>query len=341
MRILVTGNLGYVGIPLCRELAAGGHSVSGVDVDWYRRCTLPEVAAGPVVPTLNRDLRDLCRSDLVGVECVIHLAGLSNDPLGDIDPDLTMQINAEAGIRLGRLAKSAGVRRMVALSSCSIYGAGGDQWLDEDASPAPLTAYAESKLALERGLLPLTDGLFEVVIARPGTVFGVAPKLRFDLVLNNLVAWAQATGVVRFLSDGSAWRPLLQVDDLARALAALATLSGSLVAGRAFNIGFDALNLRVRELGGTIVSALPGARVHFEPEACTDPRSYRVSCARLAQLWSPPHGPADTAAGVRDLLEVLTRNAISPEDFNGQRFQRVAHLRWLQQRGLLDAQLRG
>ncbi len=336
--ILVTGHLGYVGTVLTPQLAARDVEVMGCDIDLYRACT---VAAMPTaLPILKADFRDLEVDDLRDIDTLIHLAGLSNDPLGDLDHALTHAINHEAAARLAGLARSAGVRRFIAASSCSVYGAAGSGWLDERSATAPLTAYAHAKFGLEQALQGEADRGLEVVIMRPGTVFGFSPRLRFDLVVNNLAAWAMTTGRLHLKSTGNAWRPLLHVNDLCRAIIALAEAPADAVAGQIFNIGFNELNLTVRELAASLLAALPQARLDIADDAEPDQRSYRVDCSRLDRLipgWAPSRIPADVIDELRPLIE---RGWLSAERFEGPALSRVAHLHHRMKSGELDAELR-
>ncbi len=339
MKVLVTGHRGYVGSVLTGHLLRRGDQVHGLDADWFAACALSSL---PSVPWQPLDIRDTSVTHFLGFDAVIHLAGLSNDPLGDLNPTLTHQINGTAAVRLARLAKQAGVRRFVAVSSCSVYGAAGDHWIDEDALPAPVTPYAEAKLMMERGLAELNSRQFEVVIARPGTVFGASPMLRFDLVLNNLVAWALATDKIHFKSDGQAWRPLLHVQDLARALAYLASAPADDVAGRGFNIGFNQQNLRVIELAEHIKQVLPATQLEFGHEADSDQRSYRVDCRRLAATWPlASEHQVGLKQGIQELVDWLSQHPSSVNEFEGAKFQRLAHLIQRQQAGELDDHLYG
>ncbi len=339
MKILVTGHRGYVGSVLTPVLQRLGHEVTGLDADWYSRCKLFDQDT-EVQSWLRKDIRDAEVADFRGIEAVIHLAGLSNDPLGDLDPALTHEINAVAAIQLAKLAREAGVRRFLSTSSCSIYGAAGDQWINETARPAPVTAYAESKLSMEKGMRALARDDFELVFARPGTVFGVSPMLRFDLVMNNLVAWSLATNTIRFKSDGTAWRPLLHVEDLALALAFLVAAPSQQLGDQAFNIGFNQRNYRVRDLGPLIQSVLTEAQIEMGADGGADTRSYRVDCSRLAGHWSPAQGGVDFHAGIQQLVDCLQQNPVVVEDFEGARFQRVAHLREAMEKGRLGPDLR-
>lgn len=337
-RILVTGHLGYVGTVLAPLLAGRGRDVAGCDIDLYRDCTVAPMP--PALPVMKPDFRDLGVGDLRGIDTIVHLAGLSNDPLGDLDADLTHVINHAAAARLAARARTAGVRRFIAASSCSVYGAAGADWLDEGSPTAPLTAYARAKRAMERALMDEAERGLEVVILRPGTVFGFSPRLRFDLVVNNLAAWAMTTGRLHLKSTGNAWRPLLHVRDLCRAIVALADAPADAVAGRVFNIGFNELNLTVRELARELLVALPGATLDVADGAEPDRRSYRVDCSRLANLipgWRPSRRPADVVA---ELAPLVDSGWLTAERFEGPALARVAHLRRRLQRGELAADLR-
>ncbi len=338
-KVLVTGHLGYVGTVLTPHLASRGWQVVGADIDLYSACGIAEQPSGPPCPVA--DFRDIKPADLDDCDAVVHLAGLSNDPLGELDPDMTHAINHRAVPRLAERARSAGVRRFIAASSCSVYGSGkGDDWLDENAACNPLTAYAESKLAMERDLLELATSDFEVVILRPGTVFGFSPRLRFDLVVNNMIAWALATGRLHLKSTGNAWRPLLHVADLARAIGHLLELPGPALCEQVFNIGFNPLNLQVIDLAKRLCSAMPEVDLHFADDAEPDSRSYRVDCSRLTRLlddWSPAFQPE---SAVDELRPVIIHGQLGVEQFEGPELARVAHLRMLLESGRVDHRLR-
>ena len=337
-QVLITGHLGYVGTVLSPLLATGGHELRGADIDLYRACTIS--ALPPGLPCPVPDFRDLAGADLEGLNAVVHLAGLSNDPLGELDPDLTFALNHRAAVALARRCRAAGVRRFLAASTCSIYGSGGEDWLTESSPARPLTAYARAKSQMEQDLLELSEPGFEVVILRPGTVFGASPRLRFDLVVNNLIAWALATQRVRLKSDGRAWRPLLHVADLARAIVGLIEAPPQLVSGRVFNVGFNTLNLRVVDLAARLAAAMPNAVVQVDGAAETDLRSYRVDCGALAQVlpdWQPRYQPENAVAEIRDLLGDQVPD---PEHFEGPALARLAHLRRRMASGEVDRQLR-
>jgi nucleoside-diphosphate-sugar epimerase len=338
VRVLVTGHLGYIGTVLTPMLRDQGHDVIGLDSDLYRRCTFCGVI--PEVESLAMDVRDVQPGDLDGIEAVVHLAGLSNDPLGDLDPDLTDEINRRASVRLAELCKQSGVRRFVFASSCSNYGAGGPDMLTESAPLNPITPYGESKVRVELEVAPLADERFCPTYLRAATAYGVSPRLRFDLVLNNLTAWAVTTGMVRLKSDGSPWRPVVHVEDIALAFVSALRTPEQDVRNEAFNIGRTDENFRVRELADLVACTVPGCEVTMADDASPDVRNYRVDCAKAARVLRG-FTPAWTARrGVRQLYETLAARDLTLEAFEGPTFQRVAHIRRLLEEQILDRTLR-
>jgi nucleoside-diphosphate-sugar epimerase len=244
MRLLVTGHLGYIGTVMTPLLLKEGHEVVGLDSDLYSRCTFGSGIAN--VPSIRKDIREVEVSDLKGFEAVLHLAALSNDPLGNLNPDLTFDINHRASVRLAECAKKAGVRRFVFSSSCSNYGAAGDDFLDESSAFNPVTPYGQSKVNVERDLAPMADDRFSPIFLRSATAYGVSPRLRFDLVLNNLTAWAFTTKRVFLKSDGTPWRPITHIEDISRAFAAVVAAPRELVHREAFNVGRTCPRLQSR-----------------------------------------------------------------------------------------------
>ena len=338
MRVLVTGHLGYIGAVLVPMATAAGHSVVGLDSDLYGGCDFG--GPPPVVPTVGRDLRDVTAGDLAGIEGVIHLAALSNDPLGDLDPSLTEAINTTASLRLARLAREAGVRRFVFSSSCSNYGAAGDDLVDEDATLNPLTPYAVSKVRVEEGLASLADRDFSPVFMRNATAYGVSPRLRCDIVLNDLVASAHATGRILVRSDGTPWRPLVHVADIAQAALAALTAPREAVHAHAFNVGRTEENFRVSEIADIVREAVPNARVEYAAGAGPDKRSYRVSFEKMRRLV-PSFRPAWTVrAGARELADAYRSRGFSRADHDGARYRRVGRIRAGLESGRLDPSLR-
>lgn len=338
MRVLVTGSRGYIGSVLVPMLLGEGHDVFGVDTDYYARCTFAGGLAN--IPTVKADVRDAPWSDLEGIQAVIHLAGLSNDPLGDYRPALTEDINFRASVRLAQRAKRAGVERFLFASSCSNYGASGDQFLTESAAFNPVTPYGVSKVLVESELHKLADDRFSPVYLRASTAYGLSPRLRFDLVVNNLTAWAFTTGRVYLKSDGTPWRPIVHVEDICRAYIAALHAPRELVHNEAFNVGTTAENYQIRELAEIVRDIVPGCRVEYAPDAGPDKRCYRVDCNRIARTLHDFKPQWTARRGVEELYQAYKAIGLKLEDFEGPRFMRIAHVRKLVADGLLDQDLR-
>jgi len=338
MRILVTGNCGYIGSLLTPALEQAGHEVVGMDTSLYRGSVFGEHHTH--VPTLEMDIRDVQRQDLAGIDSVIHLAGLSNDPLGAYRPELTDAINHRAAVHLARLAKDAGAKRFLFASSCSNYGAAGDEFLDEGSPFRPVTPYGKSKADTEFALSTLADDEYSPTYLRASTAYGVSPLLRFDLVLNNLVAWAYTTARVHLKSDGTPWRPIVHIRDIALAYVVAAAAPREIIHDRAFNVGSTAENYRISELAKIVSDAVPGSVVEYAPDAGPDKRCYRVDCNRIAREL-PGFKPQWTARrGVMELLDAFRAVGITLEDVEGARYSRITHIRQLIEQNALSDELR-
>jgi len=340
MKVLVTGNLGYIGTVLTPMLLERGHDVTGFDSDLYRRCTFGDQSRIADVPVINSDIRDAEPGDFEGFDAVLHLAGLSNDPLGNLNPDLTFDINHRASIHLATLAKKAGVARFVFSSSCSNYGAAGETILDESAAFNPVTPYGKSKVLTEQDLAPMGDEHFCPVLLRSSTAYGVSPRLRFDLVLNNLVAWAFTTGKVLLKSDGTPWRPIVHIEDISRAFVSVMEAPRDRVFGQAFNVGRTEENFQMRELADIVAETVPNTEVTYAEGAGPDTRCYRVNCDKLPTTI-PAFQPQWTARkGAQQLYEAYQAVGLTLDEFEGPRYQRIGHIRKLLGDGVLDESLR-
>jgi nucleoside-diphosphate-sugar epimerase len=338
MRTLVTGHNGYIGCVLVPLLQEAGHEVIGLDNYLYEACTYGDDVADP--PAVRKDVRDVTVEDLDGFDAVIHLAAISNDPVGDLDPETTYEINHRAASRVAMLAKQAGVERFLFSSSCSLYGAAGDDYLDETAAFNPVTPYGESKILAEDDMRALADDDFSPTYLRNATAYGVSARLRGDLVVNNLSAYAFTTGQVLIKSDGSPWRPLVHIEDISRAFLAVLEAPRELVHNVAFNVGHTDENYRVREVAAIVEEIFAGSKVTYAEGASPDLRNYRVDCDKILETL-PAYRPQWTVRkSVQELHDAFVRYGLELEDFLSRRFMRIQHVRELQAEGALDQRLR-
>ncbi len=338
MRVLVTGHLGYIGTVMVPMLLDEGFEVVGLDSDLFERSTFGEGIVP--VPHIKKDVRDVETSDLRDFDAVIHLAGLSNDPLGDLNPDLTFDINHLASVRLAELSKQAGIRRFVFSSSCSNYGAGGEALLNEHSAFNPVTPYGISKVRVEQDVSKMADNSFSPTFLRNATAFGVSPRLRFDLVLNNLAAWAFTTGKVFIKSDGTPWRPIVHIADISRAFIAVLKSPIDLVHNQAFNVARNEDNYRIHELADIVKETVPNTVIEYAKDAGPDKRCYRVDSSKIMNTLSSFKPVWDARKGARELLGAYKKVGLKLDDFEGPKYKRIDHIKMLINSGRLGPDLR-
>ena len=338
MRVAVSGHNGYIGSVMVPFLQKAGHEIVGLDTYLYEDCTFGREV--PDIPSIRTDLRDVTPADLSGFDAVIHLAALCNDPLGNMNPGSTYDINHHASVKLAKAAKAAGVQRYLFASSCSLYGLAGDELLTEEAAFNPITPYGESKILTERDVRPLADDRFSPVFLRNATAYGVSPRLRCDIVVNNLVGYAFTQGDVLIQSDGSPWRPLVHIEDISRAFLAALEAPRDLIHNQAFNVGRNEDNLRVRQIADMVKAVVPGCTIRYAEGGGPDPRCYRVDCSKIARTLPAFRPQWSVQKGIEELYAAYRAVGLTTEQFLGNRYLRLKQIKKLQDEGRLDEDLR-
>jgi len=340
MKIIVTGNLGYIGSIMTCMLAKHGVEVWGYDAGYYHDCLLNKIKDNGVSRQIYGDIRDITMEQLRGAEVIIHLAALSNDPMGELNPQLTHDINTVASKRLAVMAKQAGISRFLFSSSCSIYGQSKAKALTEESPFCPQTAYARSKVDTEAALHILADDSFSPVYMRNATAYGYSPRLRFDLAVNNLSGWGFTTGQVKLTSDGKAWRPMVHVEDICRAFIQVLQVPREIVHDQALNVGSESENYQIRDVANIVAKTIPNTTVTFAEDVGADSRTYNVDFNKIRNLLPSFKPEWNVARGVRQLCEVFQKIGLTRDQFAGRFFTRLKQLQYLEKEKKLDAQLR-
>jgi len=337
MKVLVTGHRGFIGTVMVPMLLKEGFDVTGLDSDLYRYCTFGD--APLQIPSIQKDVRKVEKEDLKGFDAIVHLAALSNDPLGNINPDLTYDINHRASVRIAELAREVGVKRFLFASSCSMYGKAGDDVLDETADFNPVTAYAKSKVYVERDVSPMANDHFSPVFLRNATAYGVSPRIRFDLVINNLVAWALTTGKILLKSDGTPWRPLVHIEDISQAVICALKAPQDVIHNLAVNVGSNSENYQMRDLANFVAEAVPNCAIEYAEGAGPDTRCYRVNFDKIHRVFPDFKTKWTAKMGVEQCYQAYVKFNLNKDDYEGVKYKRIDHIMNLIRDGKLDTNL--
>jgi len=338
-KVLITGHQGYIGSVMAPIIKSAGYEVFGLDTNYYDDdCLFVPNTGG--IPNINKDIRDITEKDLEGFDTIIHLAALSNDPLSNLRPELTYDINHKASVSLATLGKSAGVKRFIFSSSCSMHGSVDAGKVYETTPVKPLTPYGESKIMAETDISALADGNFSPTFLRNGTVYGVSPKLRIDIVLNNLVGWAVTTGKVVLYTDGSPWRPLIHVEDVCNAFLLVLQAPIETIHNQVFHVGFDDENYQIRELAEIVQSVVPNCELEFSSDHDGDQRTYIADFGKIHQTFPEFRPKWNARLGAEQLYQAYQRSEMSFSNFMGNKFMRLKQIDQLIQNNRVDDTLR-
>ena len=337
MKVLVTGHRGFIGTVMVPMLLKEGFDVTGLDSDLYRYCTFGDEPVS--VPSIVKDVRKVEKQDLEGFDAIVHLAALSNDPLGNINPDLTYDINWKASVRIAEMAREVGVKRFLFASSCSMYGKAGDDVLDETAEFNPVTAYAKSKVYVERDVAPMASDNFSPVFLRNATAYGFSPRIRFDLVINNLTAWALTTGKILMKSDGTPWRPLVHIEDISQAVICALKAEQEVIHNLAVNVGDNSENYQMRDLAQYVKEVVQNCEIEYADDAGPDLRCYRASFDKIHQVFPDFKTRWTAKQGVEQCFEAYKKFGLKKDDYEGVKYKRIVHILNLIEEGKLDKDL--
>lgn len=338
MKVLVTGHRGFIGTAMVPKLLAEGFDVTGLDSDLYKYCTFGEPPAK--ITSINKDVRDIEREDIKGFTAIVHLAALSNDPLGNLNPDLTYDINHRATVRLAEIARDAGVKRFLFASSCSMYGKAGEDVLDESATFNPVTPYAKSKVFVERDVAPMASDQFSPVFLRNATAYGVSPRMRFDLVINNLTAWAHTTGCILMKSDGTPWRPLVHIEDISQAVVCALKAPQSDIHNLAVNVGSNSENYQMRDLAHIVKQTVANCEIDYAEDAGPDNRSYRVCFDKIHRIFPTFKTQWNATQGIQQCYQSYQKHGLQKGEYESVKYKRIAQIENLIATGKLDNTLR-